>query len=192
MIPVWDRPVADPALAARLAALVPPIVTERLVLRLPRLSDWPALRPIWESDRAVHIGGPFDPDTAWRDFCPFVASWLLNGYGARTVERRADGAVLGLMTLGVEQDDPDPEFGWLFLAEAEGQGYASEAARAMLPEALCLFGPGGVVSCIDPQNLRSIAIARKLGARRDPAAEAEVEALGEGPMQVWRHPGEAA
>jgi RimJ/RimL family protein N-acetyltransferase len=79
--------------------------------------------------------------------------------------------------------------GRLLTAEAEGRGYATEAARALLPEALALLGPGRFVSYVDPANPRSARVAQKLGASRDPAAEAALAAAG--PSQVWRHGGAA-
>ena len=83
-----------------------------------------------------------------------------------------------------EFGDPEPEIGWVLTLEAEGNGYASEAAAAILPHAMALFGAGGVVSYIDADNHRSARVAEKLGARRDPAAEA---ALQEDDLHIYRH-----
>jgi RimJ/RimL family protein N-acetyltransferase len=175
--------------AATLAAALPRIETERLILRAPGLADWPALEPIWTTPRSRHIDGPFTAEEAWLDFTQAVAGWLLRGYGPLTIAGKADGAVLGLIVLGFEYGDPEPELGWLLTAEAEGRGYATEAARALLPEALALLGPGRFVSYVDPANPRSARVAQKLGASRDPAAEAALAAAG--PSQVWRHGGAA-
>lgn len=65
---------------------------------------------------------------------------------------------------------PERELGWLLYEGHEGQGYATEAARALRDWA---FGAGGLetlVSYFDAGNHRSIAVAERLGGRPDPDA----------------------
>ena len=88
------------ARVAALAAHLPTISTDRLILRPCTLADWPVLAPIWTSDRAIHIGGPFTPEAAWADFNQLVAGWLLRGHGALTITNR-DGTILGVVLLGL-------------------------------------------------------------------------------------------
>ena len=172
------------ALAEALAALVPVIETPRLRLRAPRLADYPAYEAVFVSQRSVHIGGPFSAEEAFKDFCQAVAGWMLRGAGAWTITAKGTDAALGWVYLWHEFGDPEPEFGWVLTDAAEGHGYASEAARAVLPRALDAYGPGGVVSYIDAANDRSARIATALGARRDLVAEA---ALGEADLHIYRH-----
>lgn len=176
--------VLDPAMADAIRALVPVIETARLCLRAPSLADYPAYEAVFTSDRAVHVGGPFDAEASFNDFAQAVAGWMLLGSGAWTITEKGSDVALGWIYLWQEFGDPEPEFGWILTAEAEGRGIATEAARAVLPRAMALFGPGGVVSYIDPPNLASIRIAEKLGAQRDPVAEA---ALSDWGMLVYRH-----
>ena len=159
-------PAAQPMIDL-LASALPRIETARLTLRAPRLSDWPVLEPIWTTDRARFIGGPMSATDAWLDFCQLTAGWLLRGFGALTICRRSDDAVLGLVLLEHEFGDPEPELGWLLTSEAEGQGLATEAASALRAEGLRLFGSGGFVSYIDAANDRSIRIAERLNATPD-------------------------
>lgn len=176
--------VLNPALADAMAALVPVIDTQRLRLRAPRLADYPAYEEVFTSDRAVHVGGPYSTDEAFADFTQAVAGWLLSGCGAWTITAKGDVAALGWLYLWREHGDPEPELGWVLTAAAEGRGIATEAARAVLPRALSLFGPGGVVSYIAAANAGSARIALKLGARRDLLAEA---AMAEPDLHVYRH-----
>src|SRR5690606_10960615 len=115
-------------------------------------------------------------EEAWLDFAQMVASWLLRGYGPLTVTEKDgsgnDGKVVGLIPVDHEYGDPEPEIGWFLTEAAEGKGYAAEAARAVLPWLERLFGPAGFVAYVDAGNDRSAAVARRLGARRDAAAEA--------------------
>ena len=185
MTKAWEKPLGGPAavLVAALAAAVPHLTTERLILRAPRVTDFEAYAAIFMSDRSIYMDGPYDREGAWADFTQAVAGWLLRGIGLWTIERRSDGAVLGFGFFWQEYGDPEPEIGWALIAEAEGQGYATEAAQAMVPHALRQFGPGGFVSYIDPPNHASARIAERLGAQRDPQAEA---AYGDG-CHIWRH-----
>ena len=171
-------------LADALGALVPVSKTTRLRLRALRLADYPAYEAVFMSQRSVHIGGPFSIEDTFKDFAQAVAGWMQRGTGAWTITAKGAEVPLGWVCLWHEFGDPEPEFGWILAAEAEGHGYASEAARAVLPRALETFGPGGVVGYIDAANHRPARIAGALGARRDLVAEA---ALGEADLHIYRH-----
>ena len=152
-----------------MASALPRIDTERLTLRAPRLSDWAVLEPIWTTDRARHIGGPFSVEDAWLDFSQLCASWMLRGFGGLTITLTETGDVLGMVLLGHEIKDPEPELGWLLTEEAEGHGYATEAALALRDEGLRLFGTGKFVSYVEDNNSRSIALAERIDAVADAA-----------------------
>ncbi|MGI1662435.1 GNAT family N-acetyltransferase [Palleronia sp. KMU-117] len=167
----WLRPVPEAAtLRGALARAVPVIETERLRLRAPRVEDWPALEESWTSARAVYLGGPFTPEEGWSDFCRMVAGWLLRGVGYFTVERRESGEVLGFVGINHDWGDAELEEGWQVTAEAEGKGYATEAARAVRDWAFTTLGLRGFVSYVDPANARSQALARRIGGVLDPEA----------------------
>jgi RimJ/RimL family protein N-acetyltransferase len=173
-------------LAAGVAGAVPVLTTARLRLRAPVIADFPAYRDVFTSERAVHLGGPFTEDAAFADFCQGIAGWMLRGAGMWTVTLHSDDAPLGWIYLWQEMGDPEPELGWVLTEAAEGHGYASEAARAVLPHAVALFGVAGFVSYIAMENHASARLAMALGALRDMAAEA---AYGEDDLHVYRHSG---
>jgi RimJ/RimL family protein N-acetyltransferase len=182
----WLHPPQGPsaALAHAFAAAVPVITTDRLSLRAPGLHDYPAYEAVFTSHRAQYMGGPFDADEAFADFCQGVAGWMLRGAGMWTVTLAGDDAALGWVFLWQEMGDPEPEMGWVLTEAAEGQGYATEAARAVMPHAIRLFGKGGFVSYIDAGNPASVAVAIRLGARRDERAEA---AMADPDLVIYRH-----
>ena len=153
-----------------IAAQVPRLQTERLILRAPRAEDFPALEAIWLSDRGCYMGGPFSEEGAWLDFTQCAAGWALRGLGYWTVVHRDTQSVLGLVGFCVQVSDPELELGWLITKDAEGQGVAIEAAGAALDYAFRQVGLGSVVSFVDKANARSIAVAKRLGAQEDPLA----------------------
>lgn len=185
----WLQPPTGRLAAAQaaIARAIPRIETPRLVLRAPHVADWETLAPIWTTSRAVHFGGPFAEDEGWRDFCQMVAGWVLRGTGALTVEAKADGAVLGLVAIHHEWGDAEIELGWLLTADAEGKGYGAEAAGALRDHAFATLGLTRLVSYVGTGNLRSAALARRLGARPDPAAELSGP-NDDGDTVVFRHP----
>jgi len=154
----------------KMAAIVPVLETERLVLRAQRAEDWPVLEPIWRTDRGRYIDGPFNEEDAWLDYCQAAAGWMLRGIGYWTVTLKSDATVLGLIGIGQETADPELEFGWLLTQEAEGQGFAFEATKAIRAYAFETVGLKTLVSMIDRKNTRSVALAERLGATKDVSA----------------------
>ncbi len=181
----WEQPPEGAAftIAQRVAAAVPEIVTNRLRLRAPRLQDYAAYEAVFLSERAAYLGAAFDRESAFADFCQGVAGWMLRGAGMWTLCLKGSEAPLGWIYLWMEFGDHEPELGWILTEAAEGNGYAVEAARSVLPHALALYGSGGVVSYIDPSNARSLRLAERLGARLDSEA---ARAFDE-PVLVYRH-----
>jgi RimJ/RimL family protein N-acetyltransferase len=157
-------PAAD--FAASLVAQLPEIETARLRLRAPRLTDFDAWAEIFTGPAGPHLGGPFDRDDAFTEFTATCGLWLLRGHGPWTVEPKAGGAVLGFVLIGFEPGDQEPELGYLFRPSAEGQGYATEAARALRDHAFRFLGMDRLVSYIDPENPRSARVAERLDATR--------------------------
>ena len=175
----WLYPVSAQmaANAAVIGGQVPVLRADGVTLRAPILSDFAVWSKIACSDRSEYFGGPFSEEEAWDDFCRMTAVWMLRGHGAWAVQS-ADGLVLGFVLIGFEPGDEEPELGFVFLPEAEGKGLAFAAAMAARDHA---FGPMGLttlVSYIDPQNSRALALAERLGALRDGMTDG---------AEVWRY-----
>ncbi len=169
--------------AATHRASIPVLETARLRLRAPTLHDLPAWTEIFAAP-------PFkaDAEEAWTEFSYYTASWMLHGHGLWAVELH-DGKLVGFTHVGLEWEDDEPELGWMFLSDHHGQGYATEAAQAARDFALGLIPT--FVSYIDPANDPSSAVAKRLGAERDAAAEAGILATEGEAIEVWRHGGAA-
>lgn len=161
---------------------IPTLTTPRLTLRPPVYADFPAYAALMESPRAIHMGGPFDISAAWGMFCHDVALWHLFGHGALMIDLTETGQCVGQVGINSGPLFPEKELGWLLYEGHEGQGYALEAARALRDWAFTSGGLTTLVSYCDPGNVRSIAVAERLGAVCDPAA------TGQDPEDVvFRH-----
>ncbi|MEL6549627.1 MAG: GNAT family N-acetyltransferase [Pseudomonadota bacterium] len=167
-----EIPATGPSvvLAQAMQALVPVLTTDRLTLRSPRIEDFAAYARIAEQPSARFIFGEVPSrGHAWVDFGQLIATWILRGHGIWTVE--AEGCVQGFVLIGFEPGDDEPELGFMFLPEAEGKSIAFEAATAARDYAFSTLGLRTLVSYIDHENTRSIALATRLGGTRDRAAE---------------------
>ena len=108
--------------------LAPTLTTERLILRMPKLSDFEHWAAFFASERSVHERGMQPRDAAWRTWAAEVALWPLRGYGPFGIDDRQTGAYVG--EVGIYEPDgyPEPELGWFVVPGVEGKGYAAEAA----------------------------------------------------------------
>jgi RimJ/RimL family protein N-acetyltransferase len=148
----------------------PVLATARLTLRPFRAGDVDAQAAMMGDARVMrHLGGPLGREESWRKLLCGNGLWSLFGYGYWAVERREDGRMIGQigfadfrrdMTPSVENI---PEMGWLFAADAGGQGYATEAGLAGLAWADAVLKPAQIVAIIDAGNLASIRVAEKCG-----------------------------
>jgi RimJ/RimL family protein N-acetyltransferase len=154
-----------------MTATIPVLYTPRLRLRPPVEADFPAYAAFLASDRAAGLmGGPHDLRAAWGMFCHDIVCWHLFGHGALMVDLTATGACIGQVGISHGPLFPEKELGWLLYEGAEGQGLATEAAAALRDWAWQTLGLTRLVSYVDPDNHRSVAVARRLGARLDPTA----------------------
>ncbi|MBI1220367.1 MAG: GNAT family N-acetyltransferase [Rhodobacteraceae bacterium] len=141
----------------------PTLTTERLTLRMPRRDDFAPRAAFYASDRSVWEDGPLDRAAAWRVFASEVGQWPLLGYGPFACDDRATGTYVGEVGIYQPEGYPEPELGWFVVPEAEGRGFAAEAARAVMAWARASFGWTRLVNYIDPRNARSIALGLRLG-----------------------------
>lgn len=148
-------------------AEAPTFETERLVLRPMTMKHWPAYRDLMQTHRSVYMGGPFAPRDAWGMFCHDHAQWSLMGHGALMLEDRDTRICLGQVGINHGPLFPEHELGWFLYPQAEGRGYAYEAAAFLKDWAQHERGLPALVSYIDEPNIRSRKLAERLGAALD-------------------------
>ena len=169
--PGTPRPPAPPPRAA-----APTLETERLVLRQFEERDFPTYER-WCANLDVmrYLGGKvMGRMEAWRHMAYVVGHWTLRGYGYYAVEEKATGALVGRVGFGNGTGWPGFELGWTIAPEHQGRGFASEAARLLLPYAFDVLDQPHVISLIHPDNAPSRRVAERLGQ----VVEAETEVLG--------------
>jgi RimJ/RimL family protein N-acetyltransferase len=148
------------------------IETERLRLEpldASRLEDFVGLTAHPDTMRYWTPDGPFTRDQAERNFGASLARLTEHGFGRRWIVAKATGAGLGFTEtkyFGESCDDVSPdeiEIGWMLTPSAWGQGYGTEAGRAIRDEAFDRLELESIVAVHHPENVASGRIMEKLG-----------------------------
>ncbi|MCW3838012.1 GNAT family N-acetyltransferase [Sphingomonas canadensis] len=146
------------------------IVTERLVLRLPEPRDHPALLGMWADPEVMAELGPVKDEAAGMAVLAKHDAYRHEGLGFWTVERRADGAVIGFC--GLKRGDADNpiagevEAGWIVDRPYWRMGYAYEAMVASLAWGWANLDAPRIVAITAAINRKSQALMEKLGMVR--------------------------
>lgn len=181
--------IAPSAGRAHRGAWPPLINTQTLSLRMAGPEDFETFARFFATDRAVAVGGPIGRETAWRLLGTVIGHWTLRGYGPFAIVPLGCESAVGLTGPWFPEGWPEPELAWMMWDPAyEGRGLMFEAATAARGFAYGLLGWHTAVSYIAPGNARSIALATRMGARPDPAAQKH----NGDPHIVFRHPGPEA
>jgi len=148
----------------------PPLVTERLELRLPVAADLAAMAAIVShAETGRHLGRHTALADHFARFSRNAGSWLLYGYGSFTVRPRGSEEVIGNCGVfhswrGLGEDFDDfPEAGWILRHDQVGRGLAHEALTAALAWFEREHGRRRLVCMITPGNEPSLRLAGKLG-----------------------------
>lgn len=141
--------------------------TTRLTLSLLSTEDAPFIftllnSPSWiqfigdrgirtiEDARIYIVNGPL---TSYNQF----------GFGLYIVKLKENSLPIGLCGLIKRETLEDPDAGYAFLPAYEGNGYASEATRAVVDYARSILGIGRIVAITTLNNYRSIRVLEKVG-----------------------------
>lgn len=86
-----------------------------------------------------------------------------NGLGLCRVVEPASDRDIGQIGLVTREGLPAPDLGYAFLPGARGQGYATEAGRAVLDHARQVLRLPRVLALVSPGNTASLAVLDRLG-----------------------------
>jgi RimJ/RimL family protein N-acetyltransferase len=148
--------------------------TSRLILRLPRESDFDAYAGMCADAEVMRYQGdgkPLSRLEAWRNLAVTLGHWQLRGYGLWACELRATGEFIGRIGCWYPEGWPGFEVGWTLRHEFWGHGYATEAARASLKYAFGVLNQPRVISLIHPDNAASIRVALRIGEQLEGTIE---------------------
>ena len=140
------------------------IETARLLLRPVRLSDEKALTAYWTSERSRPNDGPLDRKQVQGLLFSAAFRWFYRGLGMWIgTDRNTGNRLVGCAISGVEDQPQRADMGWdVLTGSAEGFGYATEAAGALLRHGRKL-GFTDIRASMNADNWRSRRLAEKLG-----------------------------
>jgi ribosomal-protein-alanine N-acetyltransferase len=92
-------------------------------------------------------------------------SYRQHGFGLLLVQLQATATPIGMCGLVKRDYLADPDVGFAFLPEYWSQGFAFEAARAVLDDALAATDRARILAIVQPDNAASIKLLHKLGMR---------------------------
>lgn len=148
-----------------------PLTTGRLTLRRYRPDDvGPCLGYYGDAEVARYLlEDAWTPDVAEAKIAKRIARAGIDEPGsglALVVER--EGVVVGDVALWTTGDTVSRgEVGWVFHPDHTGQGFATEAVRALLGLAFDYYGMHRVVAQLDARNERSARLCERLGMTRE-------------------------
>jgi RimJ/RimL family protein N-acetyltransferase len=170
-----------------------PLETERLVIR-----------PFEEPDRALFH--EINSDETVMEFYPYRRTRTQSnelfdkgrvglaqtGYGYTAVEIKATGECIGYCNLAMPDLETvfpaqTVEIGWRTASRYWGNGYTTEAAKALLADGFTRRGLEQIVSFAVPANLRSLAVMQRLGMVRDPCSDFDHPRIGRDYAHLRRH-----
>ena len=146
---------------------LPPIDTSRLRLRCAEERDAAALASLISeavSRRLASWPVPYTPVMALDRISGVRMAAAERRSLPLVIERRADGAVMGWISISRAPGDPETALITYWLGEAfQRQGYMREAAPAAMQEAFALMDVVRLRAAVQADNAPSLAVVRLLG-----------------------------
>lgn len=154
----WSKPAASGRI----------IETKRLVLRRMTPEDAGALLAVLgDAVSMKYYPAAFTREDVDCWIERWMKSYAENGYGLYAMTLKATGEVIG--DSGFARQDVEGfeeiEIGYHVLRAMQGQGYATEAARACVRYGFAKLGAKKLISLIRPENVPSRRVAEKAGMK---------------------------
>ncbi len=136
--------------------------TARLVLRPLSMDDVPAMHPVMSDPDSMRYWSHLPHETV-ETTVKLFERWIADdGTGRNWAVTRDGGTAVGFVNLfGV--DKRIGSFGYMLAPAARGQGFATEAGRAVLDYAFGAWNLHRVEARLDPDNRASAAVLERLG-----------------------------
>lgn len=137
--------------------------TARLEMRRLTRAYLPQMQALYADPRVTGFLVPLDEAGHLRRLAETEQMWATRGLGRVAVHERDGGRFLGRGGLHHWAQFDEVEVGWALRADAQGSGFATEAARAWVEWGLARLDVPYVTAYIAPDNTASRAVAGRLG-----------------------------
>jgi ribosomal-protein-alanine N-acetyltransferase len=152
------------------------LVTERLMLRPWWDDDWERMAAINGDPEVMRfVGGVQDREESDRNMARMLVKTMQDGFGPWAVEAPRVATLIGRVGGRRVKDGlpcaPCVELVWRIGRDWQGQGYATEAARAAVSDLFEVHGVAEVIAVTAVGNAPSRRVMEKLGMTTDPAED---------------------
>jgi len=160
-----------------------PLQTSRLTLRPYTLADIPALVPLIGAREVaattLRIPHPYTEDIA-REFIALAEKDEVSGQCVRrAIIQRESGALCGGVGLQIESEHRRAELGYWIGMPYWGNGFATEAAMAMVKHGFETLALQRIFASYVPRNVASGRVLQKIGMRHEGYLRAHILKWGE-------------
>jgi ribosomal-protein-alanine N-acetyltransferase len=141
------------------------LVTERLVLRPAAVADHAILLTHWGAPdvrRFLFDSAMLSPAEVTEAIADSTRNFAAAGYGLWLIHEKNGTDLVGSVGLR-PLDDLELEIFYSLMPGCWGKGYATEAARAVVENALGPLGLPEVLAEVDEGNTASVAVVKRLG-----------------------------
>jgi ribosomal-protein-alanine N-acetyltransferase len=168
---------------------VPELGAERVRLRRLALADAPGLHEAYADPGSMRFWDALpsrdiaETEARIRRSTSAGPSW----YAAWAVLATRDDAFIGMVNYHARQSwNRRLAVGWILSPRFEGRGYMTEAMHALLRHCFDGLGTHRVEAEIEPDNVRSVRLAERLGFRREGLLRDRLCVAGE-PRSIWMY-----
>jgi RimJ/RimL family protein N-acetyltransferase len=139
--------------------------SERLLLRKWNDEDVAAVEEIYLKPEVMEYipGGVWSPDRTARTIARMRELDIEQGFGFYPIVVKSLGKIIGHCGLGFLEQTSEIEVAYILDSRYWRQGYASEAARAMLAHGFSKLNISRIVAVAFPENVGSIGVMRSIG-----------------------------
>ncbi|MEX0345924.1 MAG: GNAT family N-acetyltransferase [Rhizobiaceae bacterium] len=168
------------------------IETDRLILRHWQADDLDAFHSLNSDETVMHFF-PFRRSRAQslEMFKNIAATVAKGGITWCAAELKQEGKVVGFTGLAEVKFEasftPAVEIGWRFLPAYWGNGYASEAAAALLDHGFSDLGLSEIVAFAVPANTASTAVMKRIGMTATPELDFDMPGIDAEFAHLRRH-----
>ncbi len=145
----------------------PTLTTRRLILRALRTDDLHDLYQ-YASDPTIDQHTPWDhyqsPEEARQDLARYIAQYAAGEMGVWGIEHQADGRLIGICNFSYwHPPHRRAEIGYTIARHAWGQGFATEAALALIAFGFQYMNLIRIEAICTPDNRASEHVLQKVG-----------------------------